>query len=962
MPFPTALSAPQKATLRTSGYWQRTFIAFNPGEIVFQAEANEDITDAPFDEFIWTNATTGAFADALPGMVVYISDTTAYQKDFKYRGRVRKTANASIFYIDLNATTLEAGDIITVIRDADLFAKIRNDTFIDSDVAYHNLPPMITGFPSVLPLYDSDDDGVVSYTTVQSGIAVASGATISAWLHTISGAGTITFTSGTSTSQNPTVELEAGYHYLWRCRVTDSNGVQHFVYCQVYAVDRTFSAPVILQAAAGSVSQDLESGYTGSITAYGGVGDLPYRTHAVIFCVEHFGDNSSTPMVTNVLMHGRLRSESIITEGSAEAGQLQTVTYPIEGITSYMQRLKVPNDMVRHNAAPNEWGEMVNPTPYRMAVYFLYAYSTLLNLVSFSAGDSLFDAWRIGGEPVSIDGGYALDTLNSLMERIKASANYAPDGEIRNEIIASYKVVRSGLVTIMDFLPQDSLSVTLDIDTSRNTAQVVGFGGVWNTVNNTFILYTAQSPSIPYGDAPEVRELNRELLQYDSTTAQATTELAARTGNDYAANNPKWLLNVTMWDAHRWLVATSYQRYTWTLAATFNLREIAITTAMKWQCQSMNITINADGTYDVGAQFVQETEFTDAQSIASLLPANLEGMNPTFPALSDDLAFPDNPLWMFPTDNPTLEELPAIDPYSAMMGFTPLPPDQAAAAAAKQGTTKCKTFQVLMRNSGTTNSPFLTVNTAPYTLEISGSGRISNDAWHSHRNLVTSQDSFSIDPLFGAWALGTGFTPTDGEVTPGVFIRSLVVTRVITSTTLTRVRITFDLTKGSYSAVTPVAIIFINGAPVASVNPADITDGANKTLEWSGSSAAATFISVQIVTSYQGSAVYSGAATLTSMTVDGTGTDGFTGNPGTSQDGDAFYRYLVDDEASVELFEPTAGLLIDGAKPAIIPDFNPSHEYIVPFTGTGNAIQGNYALSDYTDVANRAITIRACRD
>lgn len=958
MGFPTPLTTNQKATTRASGYWQRTFCAFNPGEIVFQCEANEDITDTPFKAFQWTNTLEGAYTDVWQGLVVFISSTSDYLKDYKYRGRVRLAPSATEFRIDLNATTLATGDIITVIRDADLNAVVREADLADGSITYHNLPPMTTGLPSVLVGYDADNDGIIDWTPAQTGIATASGASISSYAWAVSGVGSSSISN--PAVQNPDFTFEAGFHYLVRLTTTDSNGVSNFILMQVYAITRTFSAPVIVYAVAGNISQDLDNGYTGSITAYTGVANLPYRTHAVIFAVEHFGDDDSTPINTNVLMHGRLRSESITTEGSAEAGRLMQVTYPIEGITSYMQRLKVPNDIVRQSASPNEWGEITHPTPYRMAVYFLSVYSTLLNLVSFSAGDNLFDAWRVGGEPVSIDGGYALDTLNSLLDRIKASANYAPDGEIRCEILASYTVDRSGLITVMDFLPLDTRSYALDIDTSRNTAQVVGFGGVWNTVNNTFILYTAQSPSIPYGDAPEVREINRELLQYDSTVDEAKEELAARTGNDYAANNPKWLLNPVMRGAHRWMVATGYLRYTWQIAASENTRGVAITTATKWQCQSVNVTINTDGTYDVNPQFVQETEFTDAQSIASLLPQNLEGMNPVLPILSDDPAFPDNPAWAYPTDNPTLDELQPIGSFSGWQGFSPLNPEQAAQAAQKQGSTKCKVAQVNMRNPGTTLSTFVTTLSAAYTLQLSGDGEISGDIWTHHINLVTSNGGLVVNttlpafpnPGIGAWSAGVGWiqTTVGGQIGVGISLMLPAPANLLSA----RIALANVVNPGAGA----------NGFIQNYNSGVNIDTGTNVPLSTGETFRAQAFsgaLADQIAMLYQIAAL--GTMTVQSLTLTGTGTNPY-GGTGVRTRADAYYFYPADstDEQTAQVFAPTAGLLVDGAKPATIPPYSPNHAYTVPYVGTGNPLQLNYALADYTSVQNRLITVQACRN
>lgn len=948
MGFPVQISAPQKVTLRTSGYWQRTYCAFNPGNVVFQAESAEDITDNPFLTFAWTNTLQGDFQDVWEGMVCYISSSAVdFDKTFKYRGRVRLVPSGTEFYIDLNATTLETGDVITVVRDVDLFARVRDDTLVDGSIPWHDLPPVTTGLPSVIVLYDSDNDGTVSYTPNQTGIAVAAGAAIDEYEWAISGTGSSSISD--IGAQNPDLTFAAGNHYLLRLITVDDNGVRNYLIVQVYAINRTFAAPVVLPAAAGSVNQDLDNGYTGTITAYGGVTNLPYRTHAVVFCLERFGDNSSTPIVSNILMWGRLRSESILSEGDQQAGVVQQVSYPIEGITSYMQRLKMPDDIVRATATPDEWGEMENPTPFRMAVYALYAYTTLLNLVSFSAGDALFDDWQIGGEPVSIDGGNALDVLINIFDRIKAAANYAPDGEIRSEINASYTEDRSGLVTVMDFLPVDTRAITLDIDTSRNVGQVVAFGGAWDTPTDDFNLYTAQSPSIPYSEAPEVREITRELLRTDATLSEATAEIGLRAGNDFAFNNPKWLLKLTLVDSQRWLVATNYQRYT--LTYTDSIREIALTTANKFQCQGVAIAINPDGTYDVNAELYQETEFTDAQSIASQLPDNIENAQPVLPVLSNYPAFPTDPLENYPTTTPTDDELQPINPYSGWMGYSPFPPDQAADAANQQGNARCRSWQVLARNPGTTNSPFLTVNTAPYTVKISGSAVI-NSGWIQSNNFVAGQQDWQPYPGGGGldasvYTLGSGWGAAVAQPGRGHFVYEFGSPTFITSVTITRDEIlsgdVAELAVGNWDGATISDSASQVQTALTTVFPVEDT--------WDG-------IAIQqVMSANAGTPALNGYAQ--NVTVRGTGTNPFTGEPGDDITGDWFYQIQGD---NVQLWGATEGGLLDGSKPAIIPDYAEDHVYSIPFTGTGNAIQSAYALSDYTGVQNKAFTLQACRN
>ncbi len=66
---------------------------------------------------------------------------------------------------------------------------------------------------------------------------------------------------------------------------------------------------------------------------------------------------------------------------------------------------------------------------------------------------------------------------------------YAPDGSIHIEQLASYRMDRTGIDTIMDFALTDLRSYTLDRDTSRTTSQVTAYGGAWDSTAGVFVLY-----------------------------------------------------------------------------------------------------------------------------------------------------------------------------------------------------------------------------------------------------------------------------------------------------------------------------------------------------------------------------------------------------------------------------------------------------------------------------------------
>lgn len=978
MPFPVALSSGEKTTLRTPGYWQRTLVVLNPSETVFRAQSAVDLTDAPFITFAYDNVDVGAFGDVLEGMVCYISATTDI-RDAKYRGRVRLVPTSTDFYIDENATLLNTGDYIIVVRDADLFARVRRDTLVDGSIPYHNLPPMMAALPSVLCLYDADADGNVSYTTVQTGVPVASGAAITGWLHTISGDGTVTFTSGTTTSQNPTVQFEAGFHYLWQVQVTDDNGVSNYQMIQVYTVTRTFDAPANTAVVTGDVSHDIDSGFTAALIGYADLTTLIDRTHCAVFTVEHFGDDSDTPIVTNVLMNGRIRSDSINTVGTDDAGQVQQVSFAVEGITSYLQRLKIPSDIVRNVAVPDEWGEMVDPNPFRMAVYAMWAYTTLTNICSFSAESGDFDAWRIGAEPVAIDGEFAIDLLRNLLwERIKAQPNFAPTGEIFLARNTNFLADRSGVVTVIDFTLEDMREFTLDRDSSRVTAQVIAYGGVFESAINQFTLYTSQAPSIVYGDAPETKELTRELLEHDSSVADATTELATRSSNFYAFENPRPLNNVTFYDSMAWLIATNYLRYTFTVPASSNMLGIPYTLEDFWWLQRVNLTINPDGSVDVSAEFPAETSFNDAQVMASLLPNNLSNLNPVLPVLPNDPAFPTDPLELYPSDDPGLGDLQPIDNYSLANTQMPVPPNIAADTAEKQGSTKCQALAVNFRNPNNVSSPKLTVLGGDYTLSIVGSAAIDAEVVYSDpmtSGLGSKSHELSATYPFGTWTAagnptrdgtdGGSWIPTQGR-TGGGSIEGMIVPAIIT-----QAGVTIDL--GVESTVTAFSCWskFELSNPGATANWLSFWDAAKVMITevdigaggsfgvygqatWSGSVAGARYVVMNIT----GNQPAPSRAYLDDISVTYAGSGG-------AAFGDGFYVFNIEEGVAVDaqLYGASEGLRLDNAvvNPVLIPPFAANHSYKIPFTGTGNQLAARMEFLSYLGNANINLQLQLCR-
>ncbi len=944
--FPTPLTSPQLTTLRTSGYWSRCLVALNDNAIVFQAEANEDI-EIPFTQFLWNNATIGAYTSVWEGMIVMVSSTTDL-RNIKYRGRVRLAPNATTFFIDRNSTILEDGDIVTVLRDTDLFSRVRIDTLVDSAITYRTLPDVLTGLPSAIVLYDSDNDGSVSYTTVQSPVRVASGSTsTSTWAWSVSGAGTSSISN--AAVQNPTITFQAGYHYLIRVIHTNNLGQSNYQIAHVYAITRTLGLPCIQSIVTGTVSADLQNGWTANLTAYAQVDTLLDRTHCAVFMIQHFGDNSSTPIVSNVLMNGRIRSDSIATEASAEAGRVQSVTFTVEGITAYLRRERIPNDIIRAVASPNEWGEMIAPTPWRMAMYMAWVYTTLTNICSVGADSGSFADWEIGGEPRGVDGGYVYDVLTNILDPIKAAVNFAPDGSLFLARTVSYLSDRSGVQTIATFTLADLIEYGVDRDSSNTTSQVIAYGGMFNSTTNTFDIYSAQSPSIIYLEG-EVKELTREIIATDSTIDDAATELKDRASNHYGVENPKPLLSATLFDS--WagvLIPTNYQRWGATLPASSNTLGIAYGASDFWQLQSISLQINPDGTIGTSFDAPAETSFDDAQSLAALLPNNLSNMNPVNPVLPNDPAFPTDPLENYPTDTPALDELQALDPFSGMVAYTPFPPDVAADIALNLPAPRCKVLAVNFRNSTNAESTWTTVLNDPYYMTITGFAKISGP-FPGCTDLTATQAN---------WLPRTGF----GQYYPGAGLGTIFLTPNWYFGWIKSVE--------SYSVIiVKIVITFnevINGIVVATGVTPFTQAVASDVIELTAANAPTVLPFPSNVNSV--SVSFAPSFITPSTTLRMTSFCMYTTTSESDVYADWAYQWELDDEGNavnVSLLS-TNGLYIDNTEYTPVPlgvpfpPRSPNSRYTgLPFEGTGNSFQARMELDDYTSTQSAYLNIQVC--
>ena len=274
---------------------------------------------------------------------------------------------------------------ITVIDDYEIVERAQHrgvdGTFYkDWDITFEKLPPTLSGLQSVYADLTAGATAIYSFAPIA--VAQASGATISSWLWDV-GDGSITV--GTSSTQNITVSFP-GYvtneHRWVELKVTDSNGNYTIFHFEVYTVDPTSSSASILNINKVDVSGTVEDGFNAVVSPWAGFSktDVLDETRCTIVSVDNYG-GTSTPIVSNIIMIGRLRTEDNATSGSDTHGTLQTSTLNIEGFGTRLARLPAPALYIIDDATPTVWGRIKDLDPTRAMVYFLAFPYNLLRAV-----------------------------------------------------------------------------------------------------------------------------------------------------------------------------------------------------------------------------------------------------------------------------------------------------------------------------------------------------------------------------------------------------------------------------------------------------------------------------------------------------------------------------------------------------------------------------------------------------
>ncbi len=926
MSFPSTLSGGQITQVRATTQDFEHYLLATPNNIVWQAEIDSIISGLVFAEFKWTNTLQGVRTDVIAGQLILI---TSAVDDFTapiIRGRVRKVPDADDVFINEVATDIDNTMYVTVIDDFDIMEKLirvnaSGDQFKDWDLTWEDLPPIISGLQSVYADFSETDPVAFSFTP--SAIAVASGAAISTWLWDI---GDGSFTGGTSDSDQNIDCTFPGYgtneHRWVHLTVTDDNGNATTIHFEVFTVSKDSSVASKIDTEGLQITGTLTEGWNATVTAYCGFANTVIwnQNRMTIASIDNYG-GTPTPIVSNIMMVGRLRTENNPTSSDELAGIVSESQIQIEGFAAQLARIPSPRLPVFDEDSPDSWGEITDPTLTRLAVYVWAFHSTLLGLSSITFdnfNDYISDEFKIEDSTL-------LDVIGSDANSVNAQVVFAPSGEItirRNNNYLS-DADRNARDTIFDFQTQDITRYQLDIEYGQSIGQVIVGGLVYDTIlDEISTSWIGRAPPQAFGTGYETSILNGQILIADSTEAEARAEMSQRSANHLAYINPKPRINVTLIDGFWWLIPTVHQWYTFTLAANTNTRSRAYTTDDRWLLVDVNYTpiwddAEKEWVREVTASFELETTSTNAAIDVTIVPPlndNLFAPPPNSPYMF----FPEDPLVDYATDTP------ANFLGMGVESFANEPYPQSQNNDSEPGT---EVFNIPLAVAKTISTTRDSVLGETYLVEIDGDGVVLDNSFNDSIDLTAASLPSSITVLQGTHVSGTGI------VASGSNPRHCDVSYDIGfNASLTRIKTTLS------GIGAPIATVdwYSELDTVETLEATNLKDNGGHT---QNVTATADKVRVDAYREF-------------SFNMEAIGATGTGGSRG-----DAFYRNY-DTDLGASLYAGSNGVQVDSARPGGIPPYNSSHVYRFQLTGTGNPFEFRYVDSDYSDNDNNVLRVK----
>lgn len=530
-------TSPELTALRSHNQAARLGVVFPKSNVIWQGLINQATFDAKYlTELTW-DTQTGAFANILPGMTLWIgSEAGGYDKA---QLRVRKAASATkVFFDPVSGLDLLDNLFLTVVDDFETKGRhfgytATPEAFADLDVDYTNQnstkkPVVVMGGPGVVELIE----GAGSYLPRASDSWLPGG-TITAYLWTCAGAASITG----NTTATPTVNFNAPGTYLLVCRVTGSNAVQAYGYRKVVVYDET-EPPLRVKIDSLPYGSRFEGGFEAIVRCYDNFAleDVQPGAAAILFSTQSFFDAENQFIGQsfgneNVRLAGWVSEEGIQTdEHTGEA------YFTIRGYHWKLKNAPVQAFQVdRTIDTPTKWEQLLNPTVVELYWQLIVWRSTLAETMD------CYPPVEPGIYP-GLDGakGTIWEQLYLIGQRTFCMPGVDIYGRLFFEVDAEMlsDTDKDALTEVMEVTQEDRASARIE---NINAAQV---SAVY--LSSIMIVLSEKKPRTVYSVSPGLVEGAVGSPITVDALANSQEESNSKAGRYYSARNNNQLINLQL--------------------------------------------------------------------------------------------------------------------------------------------------------------------------------------------------------------------------------------------------------------------------------------------------------------------------------------------------------------------------------------------------------------------------------
>lgn len=925
MPFDSAFTSGQLESLRGTASVAKSFRAAQylsvcPSDNVYTGRINQATIQAPVPELI-TDGGSGTLANVRAGMRVLFSHTSD-RDDYYFETIVREGVTATLLKINpAGGVGFADNDYYFIVNDfpaETIYPRSIQDVPVPGwDLAWRKLRPIIKDIPPVSVGYVASGNLSFAYApTVQ---AAADGATISTYLWEVPAG--ITFSSGSSSTKDVTLQVVSGDSYWVHFTATDSNGVASTFHIHIWAHNDAYP-PELLEIGSWELEasipidplQGAGSGFNGSIAAFDGADTLLDRTLICIWQRAYYNETlTNIGSSGNVLFSGRFRDEDNSMGYDDLSGQQDgVIRFGLEGVLAQLIQ-RFPPIEILDDANPDNWNQVKDLTLWRAIRLCADEYSTVTSVYPLGF-DSIAETYRVPGRVTQ--GGDLLNSLSDLAMQINAVVQANGLGEVevarRGNMVDS--AARNAMPTIIDLDKRDyHRIISLTRDYTQQVGVLFGDGGSFNTSTGESSAFDVQAPSGQPGIGAADGQLPRQVLASDSSEDVQRTELTTRAGHGLAAQQTPVVLRVLMANGYHGLTPAVDQWYTWTLGADETVSGRIYTTATRWWLRSIRLTGDPErGEIEAECEFVRETSGQAGEIIDHPIldlgefPGDLGELIdfPDLPPTADD----DVSLGGLPVSQSCISGQNVID-YSRSLGGL-----KTIKKVSINYTASANVGQNNLVQFGTASIPPITRGTfntlaGTHTVEFDFNGSVVAEnirvymygdfAGCTETITLNSvdvtfvgegnwQEIFDFTQAMGGWEArdiggtyppgalyvsGAGWSsPEPASGGPGVYYRDPNIEINFDERTVTRIIVYYNITRGNRDAINPDQI----KSPVGTAlfNGSDSANG-DLVMDWIGS-AALTFILVRLDVSNKSNLVdVSGNAVISKVIVEGLGDNPF---------------------------------------------------------------------------------------